>query len=68
MVRDQEEVLPCPWHEKTLGRLSEGKTLSEIFLGEAFVRLRRNMLKPEGDPGCAHCPIKSGHLPIDANV
>ncbi|HEY0725204.1 MAG TPA: radical SAM protein, partial [Pyrinomonadaceae bacterium] len=68
MVRDQEEVLPCPWHEKTLGRLSEGKSLSEIFMGETFVRLRRNMLKSEGDPGCAHCPIKSGHLPIDANV
>jgi MoaA/NifB/PqqE/SkfB family radical SAM enzyme len=66
MVRDQEEVLPCPWHAKPLGFLSEGKTLAEIFNGEAFQRLRRNMLRPEGDPGCANCPIKSQHLPTDA--
>lgn len=63
MVRDQEEVLPCSWHEKPLGLLSEGKTLREIFEGEAFQRLRRNMLLPEGDPACANCPIKSHHLP-----
>jgi hypothetical protein len=25
MVRDQNEVLPCPFHEKPLGLLSEGK-------------------------------------------
>jgi MoaA/NifB/PqqE/SkfB family radical SAM enzyme len=67
MIRDQEEVLPCPWHGKTLGRLSEGKSLSEIFLGENFAALRRNMLKPEGDPDCAHCPIKTFHLPTSAN-
>jgi len=65
-VRDQEEVLPCPWHAKPLGLLSEGKTLSEIFNGEAFQRLRRNMLRPEGDAGCANCPIKSQHLPVSA--
>lgn len=62
MIRDQEEVLPCAWHGKTLGRLSEGKTLSEIFHGPAFAALRRNMLKPEGDPDCARCPIKTAHL------
>lgn len=67
MIRDQEEVLPCPWHGKTLGRLSEGKSLSEIFLGEEFAALRRNMLKPEGDPDCARCPIKTFHLPTTAN-
>ncbi|HEY3661926.1 MAG TPA: radical SAM protein [Chthoniobacterales bacterium] len=66
MVRDQNEVLPCPWHEKPLGFLSEGKTLDEIFHGEEFQRLRRNMLRPEGDPGCANCPIKSHHLPTSA--
>ncbi len=66
MVRDQNEVLPCPWHEKPLGLLSEGKTLAEIFAGEAFQRLRRNMLRPEGDPACANCPIKSHHLPTSA--
>ncbi len=67
MVRDQDEVLPCPWHEKPLGLLSEGKTLAEIFEGEAFQRLRRNMLRPEGDPACANCPIKSHHLSADAS-
>lgn len=67
MVRDQNEVLPCPFHEKPLGLLSEGKTLAEIFEGEAFQRLRRNMLRPEGDPACANCPIKSHHLPTNAS-
>ncbi|HEY2712469.1 MAG TPA: radical SAM protein [Chthoniobacterales bacterium] len=67
MVRDQTEVLPCPWHEKTLGYLNEGKTLAEIFHGEAFQQLRRNMLRPEGDPACANCPIKSQHLPNAAS-
>jgi MoaA/NifB/PqqE/SkfB family radical SAM enzyme len=68
MVRDQEEVLPCPWHRKPLGFLSEGKSLSEIFFGEEFERLRANMLKPEGDPNCAGCPIKSEHLPTMSNT
>ena len=67
MIRDQDGVLPCPWHGKTLGRLSEGKSLSEIFLGENFAALRRNMLKPEGDPDCARCPIKTLHLPVTSN-
>jgi len=67
MVRDQNEVLPCPWHEKTLGYLNEGKTLAEIFHGEAFRQLRRNMFRPEGDPACANCPIKSQHLPNAAS-
>ncbi len=67
MVRDQEEVLPCAWHGKTLGRLSEGKSLSEIFLGAEFAALRRNMLKPEGDPNCARCPIKTSHLATSAD-
>jgi hypothetical protein len=29
-------VLPCPFHQKPLGLLSEGKTLAEIFHGKAF--------------------------------
>jgi MoaA/NifB/PqqE/SkfB family radical SAM enzyme len=66
-LRDQDEVLPCPWHDKTLGYLRDGKNLSEIFFGEDFARLRRNMLKADGDPNCARCPIKSGHLPTTAN-
>jgi MoaA/NifB/PqqE/SkfB family radical SAM enzyme len=64
MIRDQDEVLPCPFHAQPRGRLSEGKSLSEIFLGEDFAELRRNMLKPEGDPACARCPIKTLHLPV----
>lgn len=67
MVRDQDEVLPCPWHAKPLGYLREGKNLMDIFFGENFARVRRNMLRPEGDPNCAECPIKSGHLPTESN-
>ena len=67
MIRDQDEVLPCPFHTEPRGRLSEGKSLSEIFLGEGFAELRRNMLKPEGDPACARCPIKTLHLPVAFN-
>ena len=63
MVRDQKDVLPCPWHARPLGRLGDGRDLQEIFFGSEFQRLRQNMFKPEGDPGCARCPIKSGHLP-----
>jgi molybdenum cofactor biosynthesis enzyme MoaA len=66
-LRDQEEVLPCPWHAEPLGYLRDGKNLAEIFFGENFARLRRNMLKADGDPNCARCPIKSGHLPTAAN-
>lgn len=67
VIRDQEEVLPCPWHGRPLGYLRDGKSLTDIFFGEKFARLRRNMLRPGGDPNCAHCPIKSGHLPTAAN-
>jgi len=67
VIRDQEEVLPCPWHGRPLGYLRDGKSLMDIFFSENFARLRRNMLRPEGDPNCAHCPIKSGHLPTAPN-
>ena len=63
LVRDQNEVLPCAWYREALGRLDDGKSISEIFFGPKFDALRRNMLLPSGDPGCAGCPIKSGHLP-----
>ncbi|HEV3410715.1 MAG TPA: radical SAM protein, partial [Chthoniobacterales bacterium] len=68
MIRDQEDVLPCPWHNNVLGRLSEGKTLAEIFHGEKFAALRRNMLRAEGDPHCRECPIKTAHLPTAKNT
>ena len=64
-LRNQYEVLPCPWHGKSLGRLSETGRLSEIFFGEKFRQLRRNMLRPEGDPDCALCPLKAHALPIE---
>ncbi len=67
MLRDQEEVLPCPWHQKPLGYLRDGKSLREIFFGEDFARLRRNMFKIDGDPNCSCCPLKSGHLPTVPN-
>jgi MoaA/NifB/PqqE/SkfB family radical SAM enzyme len=67
MVRDEEDILPCPWHGRPLGKLSDGKTLSEVFFGNEFKRLRENMLKPEGDPNCARCPLKSGHLSTQSN-
>ena len=36
--------------------------LRDIFLGPRFRALRRNMLSPDGDPGCTGCPIKAGYL------
>ena len=65
MIRNQDEILPCPWHRNVLGNLGDGKSLREVFMGESFRRLRANMLRPGGDPGCAGCPVKSQHLPTD---
>ncbi len=59
LIDDQELVKPCPWYNGHLGRLSEGKTLGEIFRGPEARRLRRNMLDPNGDHGCRGCPIKA---------
>jgi MoaA/NifB/PqqE/SkfB family radical SAM enzyme len=63
MVRNQDEVLPCPWHGEVMGRLSEGKDLLQIFRGEKFARLRKQMLSPSGAPGCRGCPLKADLLP-----
>lgn len=65
MVRGQDEVLPCAWHRAPLGRLSDGRSLSDIFFGEEFQRVRRNMFRPEGDPNCRGCPIKGELLPTN---
>jgi MoaA/NifB/PqqE/SkfB family radical SAM enzyme len=62
LITDQNVVRPCPWHRVPLGRLEDGQSLSEIFFGEGFRRVRRNMLRPEGDPGCHGCPVKAGYL------
>lgn len=63
LIRDQNEVPPCAWYRQPLGRLDESQSVLEIFWGPGFDSLRRNMLTPSGDPGCAGCAIKSGHLP-----
>jgi MoaA/NifB/PqqE/SkfB family radical SAM enzyme len=63
MIRNQDEVLPCPWHTEVMGRLSEGKDLLQIFQGAKFQKLRGDMLRPEGAPGCRHCPLKQDLLP-----
>lgn len=64
-VRDQREVMPCPWHHQVLGTLDEGKDLLEAFLGGRFAQLRRAMFRPDGDPHCQGCPFKSMELPGD---
>jgi MoaA/NifB/PqqE/SkfB family radical SAM enzyme len=61
MIRDQEEILPCPWYKTPLGLISSGQSLQEIFFGERFSFLRQAMLAGRQDAGCAGCPI-NGHL------
>ena len=61
-IADRDKVKPCTWHRTHLGTLGEDGSLSDIFFGPEFTRLRRNMLRPEGDPNCAGCVLKSGQL------
>ncbi|MCP4663390.1 MAG: radical SAM protein [bacterium] len=61
-ILDQDLVKPCPWHRTHLGKLSDGKTLAEIFFGNEFAELRKKMLDPAGDPNCQDCPWKSDLL------
>jgi len=61
-IMDQEWIKPCPWHQSHLGRLSEGQTLHQVFFGQAFTRLRKNMLALERDPNCEDCPWKGDLL------
>ncbi len=63
-IRNQKEVLPCAWHGKVMGRLDEGESISDIFWGEGFAKLRATMLQDEVDPGCRNCPIKQDMLPL----
>ncbi len=58
-IRDFEEILPCPWLKTTLGKINDGKSLFEIFSGEAYQHLRKNMFLPNGDPNCDGCMEKS---------
>jgi MoaA/NifB/PqqE/SkfB family radical SAM enzyme len=63
MIREQQDVYPCPWHKEKMGTLDGTTTLEEIFFGENFRKVRLAMLDPHGAPGCANCPIKSNYLP-----
>ncbi len=68
MLTDQDGVRPCAWHRESLGHLQDGNTLSEIFFGEQFQSLRRNMFHPDGDPNCRGCPIKVLQLPTESQT
>lgn len=63
VIRNQKEVVPCPWHGQVLGELDEETDLKSIFLGEGFASLRATMLRGEVAPGCSQCPVKSHLLP-----
>ncbi|MSU69188.1 MAG: radical SAM protein [Opitutaceae bacterium] len=63
MIREQQDVYPCPWHKEKMGTLDGSTTLEEIFFGEKFRNVRLAMLDPHGAPGCANCPIKENYLP-----
>ena len=63
MIRDQREVLPCPWHQKVLGELDNENSIEDIFFGNDFAALRTKMFSGEIDEGCRSCPVKSGFLP-----
>ena len=62
-VRNQDEILPCPWHKNILGRISDGKPLAETFFGDNFSRLRKTMVEGVLDTGCEGCPVKQDFLP-----
>ncbi len=61
-IAERDKVKPCTWHRTHLGTLGEDGSLSDIFFGPEFTRLRRNMLRPEGDPNCEGCVLKTGAL------
>ena len=54
-----DKIKCCPWLKTSLGSLSDGKSLFEIFIGEEYQRLRRNMYLTNGDPNCNGCIEKS---------
>lgn len=65
VIRQQDEIMPCPWHRAALGRLSGTPKLSEHFWGERFRELREAMLDPQGHANCQGCPVKSHELPVE---
>ena len=62
-ILDHDRIGPCDWSRPAPARISDGKTLLETFFSDQFKELRKNMLKPGGDPNCWGCPVKSGYLP-----
>lgn len=62
LIADQELIRPCAWYQGHLGKVSAGQRLDQVFFGPEFRRLRRNMLEPDGDPGCRGCPLKADYL------
>ena len=54
-----DKIKCCPWLKTSLGSLNDGKSLFEIFTGEEYQRLRRNMYLTNGDPNCNGCIEKS---------
>ena len=65
MIIDQEIVKPCAWYRTDMGRLNNGKPISEIFWGDRYRQLRWNMLNQACDPGCEGCPVKGHYLPTE---
>lgn len=55
----EDKIKCCPWLKTSLGSLSDGKSLFEIFIGEEYQNLRRNMYLTNGDPNCEGCIEKS---------
>ena len=61
MIRDQREVLPCPWHQKVLGHLDQGNDLEQIFFGENFAALRASMISRRALANEQDCKQNSQH-------
>lgn len=62
LIRNLEEILPCPWYAKVLGRISKETetkmTLKDIFEGSEFANLRNKMIEKVDDEGCNSCPLR----------
>ena len=65
-IDENQNIKPCAWHHESFGNIEQGDSLADAFFGDDFQRLRRHMLRPEGDPGCSGCPIKAQH--VRANI
>ena len=61
MIIDQHKVFPCAFYNEEVGRLEDGRSLSDIFYGEKFREVRRKKVLGRYDRNCANCPI-AGNL------